>query len=91
MHLSKLIRKVGPLLQVFEPYDGVDPGVEVGEHGEGDDAGDDEPRHVDVPQYVTLFEPEPRRVQPLPRGDVLLGEEGRERVRIIAVIRISTH
>ena len=64
---------------MFEPYDGVDPGVEVGEHGEGDDAGDDEPGHVDVPQYVTLFEPEPRRVQPLPRGDVLLGGEGKGR------------
>ena len=56
------------------PYDGVDPGVEVREESEGDEAGDDEPGHVHVPQDVTGIEPEFRRVDRLrSRVDVLLG------------------
>ena len=57
------------------PYDGVDPGVEVREQGEGDEAGDDEPGHVYVPHDVGGIEPEVRRFDRLrSRVDVLLGE-----------------
>ena len=57
------------------PYDGVDPGVEVREEGEGDEAGDDEPGHVYVPHDVGGIEPEIRRFDRLrSRVDVLLGE-----------------
>ena len=57
------------------PYDGVDPGVEVREESEGDEAGDDEPGHVDVPHDVRGIEPEIRRFDRLrARVDVLLEE-----------------
>ena len=58
------------------PYDGVNPEVKVCEHGEGDDAGHDEPGHVDVPQYVTLVESERRWMEPLACSNVLLEREG---------------
>ena len=75
------------------PYDGVDPGVEVREESEGDEAGDDEPGHVHVPQDVTGIEPEFRRVDRLrSRVDVLLGgrrEKERDGIRFAAHIYLS--